>query len=60
MGNKFKDPDFLREIGKSDILGISETHIFNEIIDELDIPNFIRLGYKIERSKITLIRLLGV
>ena len=34
MGNKFTDPDFLREIGKSDILGISETHIFNEIIDE--------------------------
>ena len=36
----------MKEIEKSDIVGISETHIYNEVLDELDIPNFIRLGYK--------------
>ena len=46
VGNKLTDPDFLSEIDKSDILGISETHIYDEILDELDIPGFTRLSYK--------------
>jgi exonuclease III len=40
------DPDFLSEIDKCDIFGISETHIFDEILDELDIPGFKRIHYK--------------
>ena len=40
------DPDFLSEINKSDIIGISETHIFDEILSELDIPGFKRISYK--------------
>ena len=41
------DPDFLSEIDKSDILGLSETHIYDEILSELDIPGFKRIDYKI-------------
>ena len=46
IGNKLTDPDFLSEINKSDILGISETHIYDEILNELDIPGFTRISYK--------------
>ena len=40
------DPDFLSEIQKSDILGLSETHIFDEILNDLDIPGFKRIHFK--------------
>lgn len=46
FGNKLADPDFLSEIKKSDIIGISETHIHDEIIKELAIPGFVLLDYK--------------
>ena len=46
LGNKFLDPDFLSEINNSDIVGISETHIYDEILNELDIAGFTRLEYK--------------
>ena len=50
VGNKFLDPDFTAQIGNSDIIGLSETHIFKEILDELDIPNFARHEYKIHKK----------
>ena len=46
LGNKLNDPDFLSEIGDSDIVGILETHIYDEILEKLDIPGFVRLSYK--------------
>ena len=51
VGNKLMDPDFLSEINGTDILGLSETHIYDEILDKLDIPGFSRVGYK-NRKKI--------
>ena len=50
MGNKFSEHDFLAQIATSDIIGISETHIYDEVLNELDIANFTRMGYK-NRSK---------
>ena len=46
FGNKLTDSDFLKEIDKSDILGIGETHIHDEILDSLSIPGFHLLKYK--------------
>ena len=46
VGNKFSDSDFLTQIENSDIIGLSETHIYDEVVSELDIPNFTRIGYK--------------
>ena len=49
-GKKLLDPDFTNQISKSDIVGLSETHIFKEVLNELDIPNFTRLGFKIRKK----------
>ena len=46
LGNKLTDPDFLSQINDSDIVGLLETHIYDEILDKLDIPGYVRLGYK--------------
>ena len=46
LGNKLNDPDFLSEINDSDVVGILETHIYNEILEKLDIAGFTRLTYK--------------
>ena len=40
------DPDFLSEMNDSDVVGILETHIYNEILEKLDIAGFTRLTYK--------------
>ena len=52
VGNKLADPDFLEEVHKCDIVGIGETHIHDEILEELSIPGFILLKYK-NRKKST-------
>ena len=52
VGNKFADPDFLVEVQKCDIVGIGETHIHDEILEELSIPGFVLLKYK-NRKKST-------
>ena len=52
VGNKLVDPDFLAEVKKSDIIGLGETHIHNEILEKLCIPDFVRLKYK-SRNKST-------
>ena len=46
VGKKFRDPDFLLEIHNSDLLGISETHIYDEILSELEAEGFTRLTYE--------------
>ena len=51
VGNKLMDPDFLSEIDESDIIGLSETHIYDGILNELDIPGFTLVEYK-NRPKI--------
>ena len=46
VGNKLSDPDFLAEVQNADVIGIVETHIHEEILDELTIPGFVPLNYK--------------
>ena len=43
--------DFFSEIDGSDILGLPETHIYDEILKEFDNPGFAWVVYK-NRSKI--------
>ena len=45
-GNKLIDPDFLSEVQKSDIIGLGETHVYDEIVDSLNIPGFVLVKYK--------------
>lgn len=51
LGNKLNDPDFLNEINDSDVIGVLETHIFNEILEKLDIAGFTRIKYKNRKKK---------
>ena len=46
LGNKLGDPDFLAEVQNSDVIGLAETHIHEEILDELSIPGFVPLNFK--------------
>ena len=43
VGNKSSDPDFLSEINESDLLGISETHIYDDILEKLAVAGFSRI-----------------
>ena len=47
MGNKFVSQDFLQEIVACDVIGLAETHIHSRILDDLAIPGFSRINYKI-------------
>ena len=44
--SKFLDPEFLNIIEKVDFLGLTETHVHDEILEDLNIPGFIRISYK--------------
>ena len=55
LGSKFLDPEFLNIIKNVDFLGLTETHIHGEILEDLNIPGFIRISYK-NRKKIFEIR----
>ena len=46
FGNKFLEHDFLEQLATTDIIGLCETHIHDDVLSELDIANFTRLGYK--------------
>ena len=46
VGNKLADPDFLAEVKHADGIGIVETHMHDEILEELTIPGFLPLNYK--------------
>ena len=48
FGSKLVHEDFLNEIGQSDIVGLTETHIHKEILSELHIPGYNRIAYKNE------------
>ena len=46
IGSKFADTEFLNIIKKSDFLGITETHIHDDILEKLNIPGFTRISFK--------------
>ena len=46
IGNKLLDKDFLDEIKHDGLVGIVETHIYDEILDALSIPGFKLLTHK--------------
>ena len=46
IGNKFRDKEFLGCFGGVDFLGLTETHIHEEILDEMNVPGFCRLKMK--------------
>ena len=45
IGNKLHSDDFLNIIKDQDFIGLTETHIHDEIPEHLSIPGFIRLSY---------------
>ena len=47
LGNKLVLRDFLQEIGNNDIVGLAETHIHPKTLDDLAIPGFTRIDFKI-------------
>ena len=47
IGNKLISQDFLEAIAECDVIGLAETHIHSRILDELAIPGFSRIDYKI-------------
>jgi hypothetical protein len=51
-GNKLIDPDFLSEVQKSDIIGLGETHVHDEIVDSLNIPGFVLVKYKNRKKQL--------
>ena len=46
LGSKLLDPEFLKIIKNVDFLGLTETHTHDEILEDLNIPGFIRISYK--------------
>ena len=52
IGPKFRDAEFLHIVKNVDFLGLTETHIHNEILEELNIPGFTRISYKNREKKL--------
>ena len=54
IGNKFEDNEFLDCFKNTDFIGLTETHIHNEVLDKMNIPGFSRLAVKkpVEKCKI--------
>ena len=46
IGNKLLDVEFIRMLEDIDFLGLTETHIYDEILDNLNVPGFQRLSFK--------------
>ena len=46
LGNKFEDEDFLDTFKDVDVVGLTETHIHDEVLDQMNIPGFHRLKVK--------------
>ena len=46
IGNKFEDKEFLEWFSEVDVVGITETHVHAEVLDEMNIPGFHRLDVK--------------
>ena len=47
IGNKLVNRDFIDEIKGCDIVGLVETHVHSKTLDQLAIPGFKRIDYKI-------------
>ena len=52
IGNKLNDKDFLNTIQNADFVGLTETHIHNEIIEKLSIPGYHRLCFKNKKKNL--------
>ena len=48
FGSKLVHEDFLKEIEDSDIVCLTETHIYKDILAELHVPGYNRVLYKNE------------
>ena len=46
IGNKFQDKEFLECFREIDFIGLTETHMHNEVVDNMNIPGFCRLKMK--------------
>ena len=46
IGNKLLDVEFIRMLEDIDILGLTETHIYDVILDNLNVSGFQRLSFK--------------
>ena len=46
IGNKLINQDFLQVIGGCDVIGLAETHIHTQILDDLVVPGFVRVQFK--------------
>ena len=46
IGNKFQDKEFLDFFEEADFIGLTETHIHEEILDRMNIPGFKLFDYK--------------
>ena len=40
IGNKFQDKEFIKTFDDVDVIGITETHLHEEVNDEMNIPGF--------------------
>lgn len=48
IGSKFQDKEFLSRFKNTDFIGLTETHVHEEVLDEMNIPGFSRLQFKNE------------
>ena len=46
LGNKFEDKDFLDTFKDIDVVGLTETHVHDGVLDQMNIPGFHRLKVK--------------
>ena len=46
IGNKFEDKEFLKIFEDVDFIGLTETHMYAEVLDKMNIPGFHRLHTK--------------
>ena len=52
IGNKLHSDDFLNTIKDEDVIGLSETHIHDEIVEYLSIPGFKRISHKKQKKNL--------
>ena len=50
IGNKFEDEEFLKCFQGIDFIGITETHVHEEVLDKMNIPGYDRLHFINEKK----------
>ena len=50
IGNKLHSEDFLNSVKDKVFIGITETHIHDEILEQLSIPGYKRIGFKNQKK----------